>query len=104
MTLKMKSPTRPGRSPGVETGKIIEAFAESLSKMDAERHEARPYEYLPLREVCRRTTLSKTQLYRMVADGKFPRPVPISEGRKAWVDKEVHTWMDEKRKGRESGP
>lgn len=48
------------------------------------------------RDVAIVTSLSRASIYRMVAQGKFPKPVPISEGRKGWVASEVHAFVAER--------
>ena len=51
---------------------------------------------LPLKSVTDRTSLSKVQIYRMMAWGKFPRPVPVGPHRVAWVEREVDAWIAER--------
>lgn len=59
-----------------------------------------PPSFLKAGEVCRRTSLSRAQIYRLVAAGTFPRPVAITEGRRAWVASEIAGWMTDKIEGR----
>ena len=47
---------------------------------------------LPLREVLRLTSLSRTSIYRLQADGEFPASVSLG-GRVAWVEAEVEEWI-----------
>jgi prophage regulatory protein len=54
----------------------------------------RPVRLLPLSEVRARTSLSKTHIYRLEADGKFPKRVRLSECRSAWVEHEIEAWID----------
>lgn len=49
--------------------------------------------FLLLDEVLERTGLSRTMLYELIAEGKFPRPVKLGLRRNAWVDLEVDGWM-----------
>ena len=42
--------------------------------------------------VCKATSLSATQIRRMVRAGTFPAPIPVTDGRKAWIAAEVHFW------------
>lgn len=48
-------------------------------------------------EVQKKTGLSRSGLYRAVAGGAFPSPVPLTTGRKArtvaWVEDEVDGWI-----------
>ena len=52
-----------------------------------------PPEFLKFNEVCKRTTFSLSTLKRMVADGRFPRPVRIGTHRVAFVAADVERWM-----------
>lgn len=45
------------------------------------------------REVLRRTGLSNSQLYRLIAAGRFPRPVSIGDRAVAFVCSEVDQWV-----------
>lgn len=59
-----------------------------------------PVEYMPLREVIEETSLSKPVLYRMMSAGHFPRQVPLSPRRVAWIRDEVEAWKRSKRDAR----
>ncbi len=48
---------------------------------------------VPLRTVCAVTGLSRSTIYRNVADGSFPKPVSNSKGRVAWREREVLAWL-----------
>ncbi len=54
---------------------------------------SQPVEFIPLREVIRMTSLSKPVLYRMMQTGAFPRQVPLSPRRVAWIRGEVEAWQ-----------
>lgn len=53
----------------------------------------KPNNLLPIRVVAERTSLSRATIYRLVVDGKFPKPIPVTEARKAWVDEDVTQWI-----------
>ena len=58
--------------------------------------------FLRLREVLDMTGLSRSSLYAMVSEGKFPEPVAISGRSKAWLLSETTSWMQERiRRSRE---
>ncbi len=42
------------------------------------------------------TGLSKSSLYRMIAEGRFPAPVRLSERARAWAESEVLAWIAER--------
>lgn len=45
-------------------------------------------------EVCRRTTLSETEIRRRMKEGTFPQNVSIGEKRIAWLESEISAWID----------
>lgn len=49
--------------------------------------------FLSRAEVERRTSLSKTTIYDLIAEERFPAPVAITTGRKAWIEAEVDAFM-----------
>lgn len=49
-------------------------------------------EFLRLRDVIRRIGLSRTTIYRLIGDGRFPAPVKLSERASAWRLGEVQAW------------
>jgi prophage regulatory protein len=40
------------------------------------------------------TTLSRTTIYRLIADGKFPKQIKLSERSSGWVEQEVIDYLD----------
>jgi prophage regulatory protein len=46
---------------------------------------------------------TRRHLRDLIAAGKFPRPVPLSEARIAWIEDEVDQWLAEKAAARQ-GP
>ena len=48
---------------------------------------------LRLKEVCRRTGKSRSDIYRCVTEGTFPRPVKLGERASAWVESEAVDWI-----------
>jgi prophage regulatory protein len=49
-----------------------------------------------LRTVREKTGLSKSTLYALAQQGRFPRPVKLSERCSAWDEREVDLWIAEK--------
>ena len=39
---------------------------------------------------------SKTQLWRLAKQGKFPSPVRLGTNRNAWVEREIDEWVEGK--------
>ena len=50
--------------------------------------------FLSIRTVVERTTLSRSEIYRRVKVGNFPRQVKIGPRRVAWNESEVSEWID----------
>ncbi len=49
--------------------------------------------FLTLKEVLARTSLSRSQTYRLVAEGSFPKSVALGS-RVAWLESEISAWQD----------
>ncbi len=48
-------------------------------------------------DVQRRTTLAKSTIYRMVRDGRFPRPIHLGSSRAvAWLEEDIENWLADK--------
>lgn len=45
-------------------------------------------------EVARRTALSPSQIYRLMNQGEFPKPVQLSPRSVAWVEGEIEEWIE----------
>lgn len=52
---------------------------------------------IQVKEVIRLTSVSRTQLHRLVKAGSFPRPCKIGAARKAWSLQEVRLWIADRR-------
>lgn len=48
---------------------------------------------MTIRDVQRETTLSRTSIYRKVADRSFPPPVKIGASRIAWKSSDIVAWL-----------
>lgn len=48
---------------------------------------------LKISEVLARTAQSKSSLYRNMKAGSFPQCLQISEGRVAWLESEIESWI-----------
>lgn len=55
---------------------------------------------LRFHEVKKLVGLSRTTIWRLERQGKFPRRKQISENAVAWLDEEIQRWILEKSKGR----
>jgi prophage regulatory protein len=59
-----------------------------------EQPESRIHRFYTIREVMVITTLSRATIYRKMATGTFPACISISEGRVAWVDRDIEEWCE----------
>lgn len=62
-----------------------------------------PLTLLRLREVTRRTALSRSAVYRAIAAGTFPAPVKLGERASAWNAAEVTRWIAGRIAARDEG-
>lgn len=46
------------------------------------------------REVERRTGLSRSSIYALIANGSFPEPIKLSKHAVGWVETEINSWLD----------
>jgi prophage regulatory protein len=51
---------------------------------------------LRLREVLRRTGLSRSTIYAYIAAKEFPSPIPLGPRAVGWVEDEVNAWIEER--------
>ena len=40
--------------------------------------------------------LSRSEIYRLIALGRFPRPIPLGDRARAWDSDEVQAWVRER--------
>lgn len=55
-----------------------------------------PIRILRLAEVMARTGLSRTTIYERMAEGRFPRPVPLGPRSVGWIESELEAWFRER--------
>ena len=49
-----------------------------------------------LKEVMDTTGLGRSYIYKLIADGGFPKPVPLGARATGWVSDEVESWILER--------
>ena len=57
--------------------------------------DSRP-RFLRVNQVANKTGVSRSTIYLYLSEGRFPRPVHISERLVVWVESEVDAWMQER--------
>ncbi len=56
--------------------------------------EKRPTKIIRRAAVVERTGLPVSSLYLLIAQGRFPKPVTISERSVGWIEQEINDWME----------
>lgn len=49
---------------------------------------------LNIEDVCEKTTLSKSEIYRRMEGSTFPKPVRVGPKRIAWFEDEIDQWIE----------
>ncbi|MEZ8025435.1 AlpA family transcriptional regulator [Vibrio sp. 1F255] len=52
--------------------------------------------FIRLKEVMSVTGLGRSSIYNFMAEGSFPKSVPLGGRAVAWVESEVFEWMEER--------
>ena len=63
----------------------------------------RPNRFLRLPDVIKFTGLSRSNIYKLIQEAKFPKPVSISERCVAWIERDVEEWIEEKINDQQAG-
>ncbi|MDE9430059.1 AlpA family transcriptional regulator [Xenorhabdus bovienii] len=52
------------------------------------------HSFIKIPEVCRRTGLGKSTIYKYISEGKFPKQIKVGSHASAFVESEVDTWIN----------
>jgi predicted DNA-binding transcriptional regulator AlpA len=78
----MNTTTRNFASAWTSTQLAAWARAQLIAQgLDGSEVPNEPFRFIRLKEVVKRTGLSRATIYRRVADGKFPKPVSLNADR-----------------------
>jgi prophage regulatory protein len=50
--------------------------------------------FLKLADVLERTKLSRSNLYNLMDQGRFPKPAKLGDRVNAWADHEIQAWIE----------
>ena len=64
-----------------------------MSEQRTEQKATPPIRFVRLREVMARTGLSRSTIYVWVAEGLFPKPVPLGDRSVGWIESELEDWL-----------
>lgn len=59
----------------------------------SEINEVLEMKILRLTAVMEATGLGRSSIYKFIAQGTFPKPVPLGERAVGWVDQEIEEWI-----------
>lgn len=59
--------------------------------------------FITIEDVIDRVCISRTHLYRLINEGKFPKQVPLGRFKIAFLEREVDEWIEERLSARERG-
>jgi prophage regulatory protein len=81
-------------SPSVSTNAPLGASPKTgAPRKPASRPDGSGTKFLRWPQVEARVALSRTTVWRLMREGDFPKPIPISRGRVAWVEEEISAWI-----------
>lgn len=56
----------------------------------------KPLRLLRLPAVSERTGLQRDSVYRLIREGRFPRPVKISDRASGWIESEIEGFIEQR--------
>lgn len=59
--------------------------------------------FITVEEVIDRVCISRTYLYRLINNGKFPKQIPLGPYKVAFLESEVEKWIEDRLSAREQG-
>ena len=68
-------------------------FPRPIPKLSTPQ-KLRPPAFYRLRNVTRITALSRSTIYRRIAEGRFPAPVNLGDRALAWPSAALQAWID----------
>lgn len=56
-----------------------------------------------IQDVIKTTGLGRSTLYKKIAAGEFPKPIPLGERAVGWIEEEVLEWIEVRIQQRDGG-
>ena len=53
----------------------------------------KPQRFLRITDVMARIPYSRSTIYQLMGQGKFPRPINLGERAVAWIEADIDRWM-----------
>jgi prophage regulatory protein len=51
---------------------------------------------LRMPKVEQRTGIGKSNIYKLISEGKFPAPIKLGPRASGWIESEISKWIDDK--------
>ena len=84
---------RPDLEPGTDNA-VLPRWTPELAAMAVEsQHYRNGTRMQRLKKVVLRVSLKKSEIYRRIATGEFPAPVPLGVRGRAWAEHEIDAWI-----------
>ena len=71
----------------------IEVASSTTKAIVSKSELSKGEKFLRLSSVRDRIPYSRATIYRIMADGKFPRPIALGPGAVAWRESEIDAWI-----------
>ena len=72
--------------------------------MMAKCHVENAMRLLSIKDTAARISVSRVTVWKMVKEGRFPKPVPVEGSRKAFVEGEIDAWIESRVAARDAAP
>lgn len=63
---------------------------------------SQPYSVVRLPKVLLAAALSRSTVYAMIADGRFPKPMKLGERAVGWPEVEIAAWLESRKAARDA--
>lgn len=54
--------------------------------------------YIRMKELCKMLGISRSTIYRLVIENKFPRQIKLTERTSVWKLSDINSWVEEREK------
>lgn len=51
---------------------------------------------ITIKQVAAKVSLGQSTIYKMVSEGRFPKPFQLAPNRNAWIESDIDAWLAEK--------
>jgi len=63
--------------------------------MDIKQESHRDITFLKLPDVCKKTGLSRSTVYKQIKAGTFPKQIKLTKHSSAWIASEIQEWAND---------